>query len=394
MADLDYFQERSFTVSLNGQAVTYVSKPGLAEWDGLPAAVRLLAEQVPPARSGRRLLIGGGPGALAVALARQAPGELVFTDASWLAMQMTLRSLALQPPGCLAPVTPLWEVDLPPELQAACEQVIMVLPKGRRLARRWLALAARALAVHGQFFLAGANDLGIQTVLKDATFIGPSVLLAYKGGSRVARFQFQPQASARPAEWLSEPGIAPGSWTPVPVCLAGRQCELAGLPGAFAYDRLDEGTRRLLEALDDLSGQRVVDVGCGIGLLGLAAALQGAAQVDLVDVDLLGLACARENCRRLGLSAVTVLPGDALSAVMDRRYTRVLTNPPFHAGRQVDLRAALAFIQQSWQVLEPGGQLWLVANSFLRYQDILARYFQKVERAAGDARYSIWKATR
>ena len=72
----------------------------------------------------------------------------------------------------------------------------------------------------------------------------------------------------------------------------------------------------------------------------------------------------------------------------------VATNPPFHSGKEVDTRAAQAFLEQSAQALAPGGRLLLVANRFLHYERPMAALFGKVETLAQNGRYHLLLATR
>jgi 16S rRNA (guanine1207-N2)-methyltransferase len=111
-----------------------------------------------------------------------------------------------------------------------------------------------------------------------------------------------------------------------------------------------------------------------------------------VDVNLLAVAAAHENIRRLGLSNAQALPSDVLNAVVGRTYTLILTNPPFHAGKGVDYQIASAFIRQSWAALEPGGRLLLVANRFIRYEKLMDGLFRQIEVAAQDNRYRVLMA--
>jgi 16S rRNA (guanine1207-N2)-methyltransferase len=77
---------------------------------------------------------------------------------------------------------------------------------------------------------------------------------------------------------------------------------------------------------------------------------------------------------------------------MERRYTQVISNPPFHTGITVNDQVTQAFVAQAYQVLEPGGQLWLVANRFLRYERMVEGIFQKVEIVAANSRYQVFQA--
>lgn len=71
--------------------------------------------------------------------------------------------------------------------------------------------------------------------------------------------------------WADTPGIAPGSWAELQLDVDGVAGTLATLPGVFAGTRIDVGTELLLAHLDVESGERVLDVGCGAGVIGLTA---------------------------------------------------------------------------------------------------------------------------
>ena len=73
----------------------------------------------------------------------------------------------------------------------------------------------------------------------------------------------------------------------------------------------------LLASLPDLAGAQVLDLGCGYGVIGIAAALAGAAHVDLVDASLLAVAATAENLAWLGLSNASVYASDVLSFPAD-----------------------------------------------------------------------------
>ena len=77
--------------------------------------------------------------------------------------------------------------------------------------------------------------------------------------------------------------------------------------------------------------KRILDLCCGGGCIGLAAAYQFPnAQVDLLDIDSGALDLARENAAHLGLQdRVTVIQSDLFESLVDTRYDIVLSNPPY-----------------------------------------------------------------
>jgi len=387
---LVYEQPRTFTAQLGDQTILFHSKPGMPHWDSVSPASRLLGEVARPAPDARTLLLGCGNGALGVALARQAlTGEVVLFDINAIAVAMAQRTLTANAIGN-ARVWP--EISVLPERAASFEVVLLETPNDRKLARRWLVEAHHALTVGGEIYLAGANDQGIRSIVDDAAALfGNAAVLGYKRGQRVARAQkFGEQPGD--VDWAAAPGIAPGTWHEFIVELRGQTLQLRSLPGVFAYDRLDQGTRLLLETITPPVGMRVLDIGCGYGVIGLLGGKLGAAQVDLIDVNLLAVAAAAENIARNRVDGARAFASDGVPPDRADRYDLVLTNPPFHVGKAVDYEIARAFVAQTRRALRPGGQLVLVANQFIRYDQLLRLAFEQVACLAENRSYRVWQA--
>lgn len=385
-----YNERRIFSAELNSQPLKFISKPGIPEWDRITPSARLLTEHIAVDQPTRILIYGCGHGAMPVALARKnAGGEVWITDTLCLGVDLSLQTFqanGLPAPGKYSAVLAT------AELNGGFDLVVIDLPKGRQLAQRWIAEAFALLHNGGQLFIAGANKQGIRSVIKDAeSLFGNSTILAYKKGNRIARFEKPASPPASP-DWLESPGIHPGSWIEFEAELPGETLRLRSLPGVFSAHQLDEGTHLLLKSLAVPPGSKVLDLGCGCGVIGLHAARSGAAQVDLIDSNLYAVAAAQENIRLHGGPDARALASDVLEAVSDRRYDLVVSNPPFHSGKEVDTQITQAFIQQAAQVLIPGGELWLVANHFLRYEAAIQPFFQRFERVAETGRYYVIRA--
>jgi 16S rRNA (guanine1207-N2)-methyltransferase len=366
----------TFHAHLNRQAVTLISRPGLPAWERVTPVQALLAEHA--RAQGRTLLLGSDHGALAVALARQRPAALTISDENLIALQVTAQTLqANDLPAPDQSISPF-------AIGGPYETAIIRLPKGRKLARRWLLTAYERLVVGGACYLGGANDEGIQSVLKDAgELFGGAAVLGYRKGCRVGRM-VKPAGAAPLPGWAGEPGLAPGSWHEFDLTVQGQAFRIRSLPGVFSFDRLDPGSRLLLDNLHIPAGGRILDFGCGYGILGLAAARLGAAHVTLLDVNLLAVAAAQENIRLNGVANAAVFASDLLEAISGERYDRIITNPPFHAGHAVDMGITQRFLAQARAALLPDGELILVVNRFLRYD-----LFGQVETLAANNQYHV-----
>jgi 16S rRNA (guanine1207-N2)-methyltransferase len=385
-----YYEIHKFSATLGGQPIKFISKPGIPNWDSVSPAQQLLADAVQPMADARMLLLGCGPGALGVALARQAhAGDATLLDSNCIALAMAEHTLDANN-ITNARVCPA--ISVLPEQAGTFDIALLVAPNDRKLTQRWLFEAYRALKPGGQLFLAGANDHGIRSAVGDAqALFGGAHVLGYKHGNRVARARKPIDVKDAPA-WADAPGIAPGTWYAFEAQARGHTFQLRSLPGVFAYDRVDAGTALLLDALVIPAGARVLDVGCGYGLIGLAAARLGAAQVELVDANLLAVAAAQENIGRNRIAQARAFASDGVPEGMARRYDLVVSNPPFHVGKSVDGDIARAFIERAGQTLVPGGQLILVANQFLRYDQVLGAVFEQVTCLASNRSYRVWRA--
>jgi 16S rRNA (guanine1207-N2)-methyltransferase len=284
-------------------------------------------------------------------------------------------------------------ISVLPEQAESFDVVTIEAPSDRRLARRWLVEARATLRPGGRLFLAGANDQGVRSAIADAeALFGNAHVLLYRQGCRVALARKAPGAPSDPA-WAGAPGIAPGTWHEFVAQARGHAFRLRSLPGIFAYDRVDEGTRLLLDNLDIPAGGRALDIGCGHGIIGLLAARLGASSVDMVDSNLLAAAAAAENIALNAVAGARAFSSDGAPADANGRYDVVATNPPFHTGKATNYDITPAFVAGARRALKRGGALFLVANRFLRYDQPLRAAFADVACVAETRGYRVWRAT-
>jgi ribosomal protein L11 methyltransferase len=124
-------------------------------------------------------------------------------------------------------------------------------------------------------------------------------------------------------------------------------------PSAIAV-RLDPGlafgtgshasTRLILRRLEDLLAEpasanlRVLDYGCGSGILAIVAAKLGAGEVAAVDIDPQALDTTAENARINGVRLQVALPGQLPSGSYDMILANILAGPLIALEPQLALR--------------------------------------------------------
>jgi len=166
----------------------------------------------------------------------------------------------------------------------------------------------------------------------------------------------------------------------------------------FSRDRLDQGSRLLIEHLPvDPDYRRIVDLGCGNGVIGLvAAAFNPAASLTFCDESYMAIASAEANFRAAFAQArdAEFRVGDCLQDVADNSQNLVLINPPFHQQHSVGDAIAWRMLKDARRVLEQDGELRVVGNRHLGYHAKLKKLFGNCETIASNKKFVILKAVK
>lgn len=167
---------------------------------------------------------------------------------------------------------------------------------------------------------------------------------------------------------------------------------LATLPGVFSAHGLDAGTRLLIEAMRVSPTARVLDLGCGYGVIGIVAAkLATRGHIVLVDSDIRATRLAERNLELNAVTNAEVVLGDGVHDLPPKaRFDIVASNPPTHEGRHV----LDDFVASAYHVLRPRGQLYLVVNRLLSLRREVARVFGNEAVAARSKGYIVVRAVK
>lgn len=175
---------------------------------------------------------------------------------------------------------------------------------------------------------------------------------------------------------------------------------VAAFGATFGGATLDHGTRLLLATYDAAAAVsdagRIVDLGCGNGVIATWAALRNpAAEVIATDQSSAAVAATRRTLDAAGVGdRVTVHRADATEAVPGGWADLILLNPPFHSGATVHSEVAKRLIRACARALSPGGELLLVFNSHLAYRPLVEHAIGPVRQVARDRTFTVLAARR
>jgi 16S rRNA (guanine1207-N2)-methyltransferase len=266
------------------------------------------------------------------------------------------------------------------------DSALIYLPKSRRFTELTLTMTANAVKSGGRIILVGENDAGIRSsrsILEDIAGPVETSEAARHSVLYLARNERKNATRTALDDWVQTYQID----------LPGQALSICSLPGVFSHGRLDAGTRLLLEHLDLPRKARVLDFGCGAGVIGgWIKKSYPDIQVDMIDTSALALESARRTMAANGLPVDGIWASDGFSDVSES-YTHIVSNPPFHVGIKTDYHVVEDFLKSAKSHLTGDGSLLIVANRFLKYRPLLDRYVGKCEVAAENSSYRVYRSS-
>lgn len=158
----------------------------------------------------------------------------------------------------------------------------------------------------------------------------------------------------------ADPSV-PFKRVPVTASVWGHDLSLVSGSGVFAQGRLDVGTAVLFRETEPPAGGRVLDLGCGYGVIGLAVAVAApTAVVTAVDVNERAVLLAAENAAALGVAdRFTAQVADRVDPAAS--YDEIWSNPPIRIGKDALHELLLTWLPR----LAPGGRAVMVVGKNL-----------------------------
>lgn len=147
-------------------------------------------------------------------------------------------------------------------------------------------------------------------------------------------------------------------------------------PSIFSPNSIDNGTLAMLSVIDFLPSDKVLDLGCGYGIVGiLAGKLIGEENVIMCDVSEQAIEYATMNLRMNNVPNIRIRLSDGYKNVGETDFTLILSNPPYHA----DFSVPKHFIEVGFKKLAIGGKLIMVTKRLDWYKNKLTSVFGGVK---------------
>ncbi len=127
----------------------------------------------------------------------------------------------------------------------------------------------------------------------------------------------------------------PSNITKIDCFIRGKKFTFNSDNGVFSKNGVDFGSRLLLDfiPLEEVGG-KILDLGCGYGVIGIVLNKLTGANVDMVDVNLRALHLTEMNVAANKCQNINVFESNVYENI-NTKYTSIVTNPPIRAGKKV-----------------------------------------------------------
>jgi len=250
----------------------------------------------------------------------------------------------------------------------AMRDVALLLPyKNKQQTLFYMAKAMQSLKTGGRIIMACANAYGAKSYQHALASLAGFADVSSKAKCRI----FSARKTSAYDELLAQQWLQAGEmqWL--------ADLGLYSQAGLFSWNRADIGSQLLLSHLPKLSGVGM-DLCCGYGLLS-ADVLQHCPDIQhlhLVDAEWLAVRCAKKNTQAWMHQCVYHCL-DASSDALPTELDWVVCNPPFHAQQTRDVGLGQSIVAKGCQSLKRGGEIWMVANRQLPYEQVLGQYLKE-----------------
>lgn len=238
------------------------------------------------------------------------------------------------------------------------------------------------LPLGGAIVLSGNKNEGIKTYIKAAEkrFGSTAEIKIVGNGNRIAIIrkncsESKPLNDKSYKEARNE--IVPG------------EPEIYSKPGIFGWQKLDAGSRFLIENITLPKDCTLLDLGCGYGYISIKAWELGASFIHATDNNFAAVELCKKNFSVNGINGEVTL--DDCGERIKRRFEVVLCNPPFHVGYDSSKAITKRFMTSIHRRLADSGIGYIVVNKFISVEKVLKSMDVDFSEVINNSQFKIIK---
>ena len=364
--------------SLHLQRIPIRQRETLQAWDAADEYLLQHVSDAQPDSNANVLICNDAFGALSLNLIEYSPSLYTDSHIAELALTHNARKNNLQ--------TPAIQVIPSTEKPAGSWDLVLIkLPRNQAWFQEQLIQIKPHLHDASKVVVAAmVKHLPHSAMEQVERIIGPAVLSRAKKKARLILAEHDSSRVLPPSKY-------PKHWSVDAVGAAGKRIELINYANTFSKDSLDIGARFFLQHLPEGLSGHIIDLGCGNGVIGIAAALKNHGSITFVDESHMAVASAQASwqCNGLDDSRAGFRVNDGLSGFDEDSADCVLCNPPFHQQNTVGDQIARGLFRDAHRVLKAGGELRIIGNRHLGYHILLKRLFGNCEVVASNKKFVI-----
>lgn len=126
--------------------------------------------------------------------------------------------------------------------------------------------------------------------------------------------------------------------------------------GVFSKEHFDYGSKLLVNNfLKKEKSGRVLDLGCGYGVIGIILSQNKKLYIDMVDINNNAVNLTKENLKLNNIENATSFVSNIYSEIRNK-YDYIITNPPIRAGKET----IRTFLFDAQNHISENGEIWFV----------------------------------
>ena len=159
-----------------------------------------------------------------------------------------------------------------------------------------------------------------------------------------------------PHQYFEDNTNLPSNIQKITFSIKGKKIDFLTDNGVFSKEHFDYGSKLLVNNfLKEEKSGRVLDLGCGYGIIGIILSQNKNLYIDMVDINNNAVNLTKENLKLNNIENATSFVSNIYSEITNK-YDYIITNPPIRAGKET----IRTFLFEAQNHINENGEIWFV----------------------------------